>query len=151
MTVDAILAIVHHLAAFSLGALLIAEFVLLRGSLDPDGSRRFSRVDTLYGIAAILVVVAGVARLFFGAVDIGFHLGNAFFWLKMASLAAVALVSIQPTILGVRWRQAVDRDATFTPPATDISAIRRNLAIELVVLPLIPISAALMARGIGSL
>jgi putative membrane protein len=150
VTVDAILAIVHHLAAFSFVGLLLAEFVLLRGRLDPDGIRRFARVDTFYGIAAILVVVGGVARLFFGAVDISFYLGNAFFWLKIASLAIVALVSIQPTILGVRWRRAVDRDPAFTPSRTDISAIRRSLAIELVVLPLIPISAALMARGIGS-
>ena len=151
MTVDAILAIVHHLAAFALVALLFAEFLLLRGRLDRDGILRFSRVDALYGIAAVLVVVAGVARLFFGAVEIGFYLGNAFFWLKMASLAIVALVSIHPTILGVRWRKAVDRDAAFTPPATDIHAIRRSLGIELVVLPLIPICAALMARGIGAL
>ncbi len=131
--------------------MLLAEFVLLRGHLDPDGIRRFSRVDTFYGIAAGVVVVVGVARLFFGAIDIGFYLGNVFFWLKMASLAAVALVSIQPTILGVRWRQALDRDAAFAPAATDVAAIRRSLTIELVVLPLIPISAALMARGIGSL
>jgi putative membrane protein len=151
MTVDAILAIVHHLAAFGLVALLIAEFVLLRARLDADGIRRFGQVDILYGIAAGVVVVAGVARLFFGAVDIGFYLGNAFFWLKMASLATVALVSIQPTILGVRWRQAVERDAAFTPPAADLAAIRRSLTIEVIVLPLIPISAALMARGIGSL
>jgi len=110
VTVDALLAIVHHLAAFALVGLLLAEFVLLRGPLDPDGIRRFARVDIFYGIAAGVVVAAGVARLFFGVTDIGFYLGNAFFWLKMASLATVALVSIHPTILGARWRQAVDRD-----------------------------------------
>jgi putative membrane protein len=150
VTVDTILAIVHHLAAFALVGLLIAEFVLLRGRLDPDGIRRFSRVDASYGIAAGTVVVVGVARLFFGATDIGFYLGNAFFWLKMASLATVALVSVHPTILGLRWRKAVDRDPAFAPSATDVAAIRRSLAIELIVLPLIPISAALMARGVGS-
>jgi putative membrane protein len=151
MTTDAFLAIVHHLAAFALVGLLVAELVLLRGRLDADVIKRFGRVDMLFGAAAGLVVVAGVARLFFGAVDIGVYLSNAFFWLKMASLATVGLISIHPTILGIRWRNALQRDPGFQPSVADVAAIRRSVGIEMVVLPLIPISAALMARGLGSL
>jgi putative membrane protein len=151
MTLDAILAATHHLAAFALVGLLVAELVLLRGRLDADRLRQFARVDPLYGAAAGLVVAAGLARLFFGPVEIGYYLGNAFFWLKMAALATVALVSIHPTVLGIRWRRALDRDPGFLPSSGEVTAIRRSLAIEMIVLPLIPVSAALMARGIGAL
>jgi putative membrane protein len=151
VTVDAALAILHHLAAFSLPALLLAEIVLLRGRLDGDAIRRFGVIDALYGASAGVVVIAGIGRLLFGAVPIEFYLGNAFFWIKMASLGTVAAISRLPTITGIRWRRSLRADADYAPPAAEAGRVRRALAVQLVVLPLIPISAALMARGIGSL
>ena len=151
MTLDAALAILHHLAAFSLTGLLIAELVLLRGRLDGDAIRRFGTVDALYGASAGIVVAAGIGRLLFGVVPIDFYLGNAFFWIKMASLAIVAAISVFPTIQGIRWRRALGPDPSFAPPAAEAGHVRRALAVQLAVLPLIPISAALMARGFGAL
>lgn len=151
MTLDATLAIIHHLAAFALTALLVSELVLLRGRLDGDAIRRFGTVDALYGASAGIVVVAGIGRLLFGAVPIDVYLGNAFFWIKMASLAIVAAISILPTIQGIRWRRVLATDASYAPPTAEIGRVRRALAVQLTVLPLIPISAALMARGIGAL
>lgn len=151
MTLDATLAIVHHLAAFSLTALMLAELVLLRGLLDGDAIRRFGIIDAMYGASAGIVVAAGIGRLLFGAVPIDFYLGNAFFWIKMASLATVAAISLMPTIQGIRWRRALATDPSYAPPGPEIGRVRRALTVQLVVLPLIPISAALMARGIGTL
>ena len=151
MTVDATLAIIHHLAAFALTGLLVSELVLLRGRLDGDAIRRFRAVDALYGASAGIVVVAGIGRLLFGAVPIDFYLGNAFFWIKMASLATVAAISILPTIQGIRWRRILATEPSYAPPPADVGRVRRALAVQLTVLPLIPISAALMARGIGAL
>lgn len=151
MTVDAVLASIHHLAAFALVGILVAELVLLRGRLDGDAVRRFGRIDAVYGISAGVLVVAGVARLLFGATPANYYLGNAFFWLKMAAFAAVAILSIYPTVRGIQWRRALNTDPTFTPPTGEVATIRRSLAIELTVLPVIPVAAALMARGFGVL
>lgn len=151
MTIDAALAILHHLAAFALVGLLIAEFVLLRGRLDGSAIRRFGTIDALYGASAGMVVVVGIARLLLGAVPVEFYLGNAFFWIKMAALATVAAISLVPTIQGIRWRRSLGADAAFEPPARESGRVRRALAVQLAVLPLIPVSAALMARGIGAL
>ena len=148
---DAILASLHHLAAFALVGLLVAELVLLRGRLDGDGIGRFGRVDALYGITAGLVVAAGVARLLFGATPIEVYLSNAFFWVKMAAFATVGAVSVYPTLVGLRWRRALSRDPSFQAPLGDTRRLRGLLALELAVLPVIPVSAALMARGIGAL
>jgi putative membrane protein len=150
MAADTLLAILHHLTMFSLVGLLFVEFALLRGSVAGTAIARFGRVDALYGIAAIAVVVVGIARLTWGAVTVDFYLSNLFFWAKMAALVAVALISIVPTMRGGRWRRAYAADAAFQAPAGDLVLVRRALWIELVILPLIPISAALMARGYGA-
>jgi putative membrane protein len=151
MTVDAILAILHHLAAFGLVALLVAEIVVVRGRLDAEAIRRFGRLDAMYGAAAGIVIAAGIGRLLFGVVPAEVYLSNAFFWLKMGSLAAVALASIHPTILGIRWRRALAGAPDYEPPSDESRAMRRTLVIEAAILPIIPISAALMARGFGTL
>jgi putative membrane protein len=151
MTVDAVLASIHHIAAFALVGIIVAELVLLRGRLDGEVIRRFGRIDALYGLSAAVVVIAGIARLLFGQTPVDYYLGNLFFWIKMAAFAAVAILSIYPTALGVRWRRAIDRDPTYSPPVGEVAAIRRSLTTEVVVLPIIPIAAALMARGFGVL
>ncbi len=151
MTLDAALAILHHLAAFSLVGLLIAEIVLLRGRLDGDAVRRFGAIDALYGASAGVVVLVGIGRLLFGAVPVEFYLGNVFFWIKMASLATVAAISLLPTIQGIRWRRSLGADPAYVPPMAETARVRRALVAQMAVLPLIPISAALMARGIGAL
>lgn len=148
---DAVLASIHHLAAFALVGLIVAELVLLRGRLDREGIGRFGRVDLLYGITAGVVVVAGIARLLFGATPAEVYLGNAFFWLKMGAFGVVALVSVYPTWVGLRWRRSLGSDAAFEAPDADARLLRRALTLELAVLPIIPVSAALMARGIGAL
>lgn len=147
---DALLASIHHLAAFALVGVIVAELVLLRGALDADGIRRFGRVDALYGLTAGVVLAAGIARLLFGATPVEVYLSNAFFWLKMAAFGVVAAVSVYPTIVGLRWRRALATDAEFAAPEADAHRLRRALAVELAVLPIIPVSAALMARGIGA-
>ena len=147
---DAILASLHHLAAFALVSLIVAELVLLRGRLDGEGIGLFGRVDALYGATAGLVLVVGIGRLLFGATPIEMYLSNAFFWVKMAAFAAVGLVSIYPTVVGLRWRRALAGDPSFQAPTNEAGNLRRALALELAVLPIIPVSAALMARGIGA-
>jgi putative membrane protein len=63
----------------------------------------------------------------------------------------VAAISLLPTLQGIRWRRVRATDPSYAAPAPEIRRVRRALAVQLAVLPLIPISAALMARGIGAL
>jgi putative membrane protein len=76
---------------------------------------------------------------------------NMFFWAKMAAFAAVALLSIAPTIRIIRWRRALAGDAAFAPAAADIVNVRRFLWAEAAVFALIPAFAAAMARGYGAM
>lgn len=76
-----------------------------------------------------------------------FYLGNPVFWLKMTAFAVVAVLSIVPTTRYPRWRR-LPVDATLRPE--EVTRVRRFITAELLVFSVIPICAALMARGIGN-
>jgi hypothetical protein len=84
MFVDWLLASFHHLAVFSLAAILSAEIFLTAGPIDDRLVLRVARVDAWFGILAALVVAAGVLRVFFGAKGYEYYWANIFFWAKMA-------------------------------------------------------------------
>ena len=150
MALDALLAILHHFAVFSVVGLLFVEFALLRGTMAGPAIARFGKVDALYGIAFIAVVVVGIARLIWGIVPVDTYLGNLWFWTKMGALIVVSIISILPTMRGGRWRKGVAGDPAYVAPAADIVLARRALTAELVILPIVPVAAALMARGFGA-
>ena len=148
MTTDAWLAIAHHLAVFALVIALAAELGAVRVGMTAPEVERVGRIDALYGAAAGLVIAAGVARVFLGDQDESYYFGSVTFWIKMAALATVALLSISPTMRYLRWRRLLETGAV--PDDGEVRAAQRFLRLQLVVLPVIPICAALMARGIGT-
>lgn len=145
MTTDAWLAVVHHVAVFSLLGVLATEWGILRRGMTGEDAQRIARVDGLYGLSALAVLMAGVARVVWGAKPAGFYLESPFFWVKMAAFAVVGALSVRPTLRYLGWRRAEG------PPAeAEVTAARRAVAWQLAVFPLVPVAAALMARGIGT-
>ena len=95
-------------------------------------------------------MIAGISRVIWGAKPADFYLESTTFWLKMASLATLGLRSIRPTIRYISWRRAVDVDPMAVPSDGEVGRSRRMIHVQLAVFMLIPIFAALMARGIGA-
>jgi putative membrane protein len=149
MTTDAWLAIAHHIAVFSLAGVLAAECALVRRGMAAADIRRLARVDAAYGVVAAAVIVAGVSRIIWGAKPAEFYLESITFWLKMAALAAVALLSIRPSIRYAGWRRSLDEDPSALPSDQAVGWARGMINLQLAVFVLIPAFAALMARGIG--
>jgi putative membrane protein len=117
---------------FTLAAILFAEWALLRPGVTPRQLAFAGRLDRGYGIAAMLAIVFGIARITAGAKGWSFYAGNPVFWAKTV-----------PTVALVRWRRA-------GPPAdAELLRVRRWLNAQVALLPLIPALAALMARGVG--
>jgi putative membrane protein len=143
------LAIGHHLLVFSLLGILVAERALMVGRLSPEDVRRLGSLDGFYGLVAAGILVVGFLRVFFGGKGPDFYLSNPVFWAKIGTFALVALLSIAPTMRILAWRRALRSDHAFSPPPDEIRAVRRFLAAELTVFPLIPIFAAAMAMGYG--
>jgi putative membrane protein len=150
MGIDALLAILHDLAMIALVGLLFVEFTLLRGSLDGSDVRRLGRVEALILVALVAVVVVGIGRLAWGIVPADAYLSNIYFWVKMGVLGFVILVALLPMRDSGRWRRALADSPGFRPPAAEVAQARRALSVELVLLPLVPIAAVMMARGFGT-
>lgn len=146
---DAALSYLHFVFALILVGALAAEAFVLRLPVDARVARLLLRADLFYGMSAVGVIAAGVARVFWGAKGAEFYAGQPFFWVKMATFAVVGLISIAPTRAFIGWVKQANKDATFMVAEADVKRARRLVMIELHVLALLPLFAALMARGIG--
>jgi putative membrane protein len=146
MLIDLILAILHHLAIVTLIVLLAFEFALLKPGMTASDLRRLTRVDAGYGAAAGLVIAIGVCRVIWGAKGADFYLSNPWFWAKMASFAAIGLLSIPPTLALLKWRKTLKQASQFLPPDAEITPLRRFVHAEVALLALVVAFAAAMAR-----
>lgn len=149
MDIDLVLAIAHHLSVFTLVAVFGVEFALVRPGLAPAAITRLGRVDAVYGAAAGIVIVVGIVRVIFGAKGWDYYASNQMFWGKMTAFLLVGILSVPPTLAIRRWAKRLATDASFVPPAGEITASRRFIHLQASLILLIPIFAAAMARGYG--
>ncbi|MET0274412.1 MAG: DUF2214 family protein [Phenylobacterium sp.] len=146
---DLALAIAHHILVFGLAGVLAAEVAMMRPGLTGLALKRLAMVDAHYGALAVLIIVVGVLRVIYGVKGPEAYLPNLFFWAKMAAFGVVGLLSIAPTIRIVRWRRASRADLGFSPAEAEVKRVRGYLLAEAAVFVLIPVFAAVMARGYG--
>jgi putative membrane protein len=140
---SALLAWLHHLAAFTLVAALVAEHLLFERRLEAPAARRLQRIDAVYGASALILLVAGLLRVFLFEKGAPYYLSNPWFIAKLALFFAVALLSAYPTIAFMSWRRrpgVTERQARWIP---------RLLRAQLALIPLILACAVLMAKGFG--
>jgi len=95
--------------------------------------------------------VAGIARVIWGAAGWEYYVANWAFWAKMAAFILVGVLSAPPTLTVLRWRRELAANPAFSPDAAQVTRLRRFFAGELVAFALIPVFAAMMARGYGVL
>jgi putative membrane protein len=146
---SAIMAFLHHLAAFALTAAIIYELVTFRKGLSLTEARRIQRMDILYGISAAVVVIVGLLRVFYYEKGAPYYAQNWFFWTKMLGFSLAALLSIYPTIRFVSWNKFFAKNQAPEISDQDVTRIKLFLRLEMFAIALILFSAAMMARGIG--
>lgn len=146
---DPVLAFVHHLAAFGLVAAQAVQTTMLRGPLDAPRLRRLVAVDRLQAAALATVAVAGTLRVIAGPKGAAFYLPNPLFWLKVAAVAAMAVLALGPARRYRAWQQAAQADPAFAPSAGAMAATRRPVFIAAHLLVVVLAAAVAMARGLG--
>jgi putative membrane protein len=146
---SALMAFLHHLAAFTLTGSLIYELVTFRKDLSLAEARRIQRMDLIYGISAAFLLIVGLLRVFYFEKGAVYYAHNWFFWTKMFGFALAALLSIYPTIRFVSWNKFFVMNQVPVISNQDLSRIKLTLRLEMVAIALILFSAAMMARGIG--
>lgn len=149
LLLDAALSYLHFVFAFILVGALVAEAFVLRVPVTAQTSRLLLRIDLFYAIAAVGVIVAGVSRVAWGAKGQAYYMHEPFFWAKMATFAVIGLISIGPTRAFFRWSKGAAA-ADFAVAEPERKRARMLVMIEVHLLALLPLFAALMARGIGA-
>ncbi|WP_459618714.1 DUF2214 family protein [Bordetella sp. 2513F-2] len=150
MLLDALLAWFHYLAIFVLVVVLTAEAVLLRPGLGSAAIRRLAVYDRLYLLSALGVLATGALRLTLGAKGAAFYMGNPWFHAKIGLFVVIALCSIVPTTMFLRWQRHAVNQPAYAPDDVQVRRARRWVMIEAHLFILLPLFAALMARGMGS-
>ena len=146
---SAIMAFLHHLAAFTLVGVVIYEHTAFRKDLTLAEARRLQRMDLIYGISAGVLLIVGLLRVFYFEKGTAFYAQNWFFLTKMIGFALAALLSIYPTIRFVSWNKSFANNRAPVISDQEFSRIKMILRLELLGIVIIILSAALMARGVG--
>jgi putative membrane protein len=145
VVVAALLSAIHVLAlALGLGA-VFARGQALRRPLDDDGWRRLLAADTAWGVAALLWIATGLARVFLGGKEPGFYWHNGLFWVKLALFGLVFMLELRTMMTFIRVRTARRSHAPL--PDFPLDGYRRINTAETMLVVAIVFVAAFMARG----
>lgn len=151
MYAPAIMAFLHHLAAFTVVAALAVEVALFKPPLTLIQARRLVRTDTVFGVSATAVLVIGMLRVAYFEKGPGYYWHDLFFLMKLAAFVIAALISIYPTVTFLSWSKGITAGVAPEVPPSRVRAVRMCLMLELTALIVILLGAALMARGLGYL
>jgi putative membrane protein len=106
-------------------------------------------MDAAYGIAAVVLLIVAFGRVLYTEKGAAYYFHSIPFLVKITLFLIVGLISIYPTLKYLSWRGPLRAGKV---PALD-ARVRRRLKmavhIELTLLFVIVLCAAMMARGIG--
>jgi putative membrane protein len=105
MYLAAIMAFLHHLAAFTVVTALGVEVALLKPPLTAVQARRIMAADILFGASATALLVIGLLRVFFFEKGAKYYFSNGFFLAKLSLFVIAFLISIYPTVMFQSWRK----------------------------------------------
>ncbi|MFZ6708205.1 MULTISPECIES: DUF2214 family protein [unclassified Undibacterium] len=142
-----LVALLHHIAAFTLVSTLLAELVLVRQPLTVSSAKSLRFIDSIYGLSAMLIIVLGVLRVMYFEKGQDYYLHSHAFMLKMTAFIVVGLLSIYPTVVFLRWGKAVKQNQLPVFPDAQASTIQTILKLELAGVIFILAGAVLMAKG----
>jgi putative membrane protein len=146
-----LLASLHHLAAFTLVAMLAVEVALFKPPLSAPQARRLRLVDLLFGIAATVLLIVGLIRVTWFEKGPTYYWHDLFFLTKFSAFIIAALISIYPTAVILSWTRTVKSGQAPVISEATTKRVRMCLMLELTAIVVILPCAALMARGFGLL
>jgi putative membrane protein len=95
------------------------------------------------------VLVVGLLRVFYFEKGAAYYFQNYAFLAKLGLFLLVALLSIYPTVVFIRWGRYLKRGQLPMLDAKRARTLRALIHWELAAVVLLLLCAALMARGIG--
>ncbi|NIO42023.1 MAG: DUF2214 family protein [Burkholderiales bacterium] len=142
---SALIAYLHSLSMIALGSLLVLQLLSFDRLHEKQELHRFFLLCVGIAAAAALMLLSGLGLLLWSEHGGMFYLRNPVFYIKIALFAAMLLIAITPTRIVLQWRRQAE-----SMVVTDLRGlVKRYVIAELILFALVPLAAALSARGIG--
>lgn len=140
-------AALHHGAVLTLLVCALVSIHQLRQPLTLAGARRLRTTDRVNGTAATLVLVVGLARVFYLEKGPAYYFGNGPFLAKLAFYGLASVLSLVPTVEVRRWRVALQNGQPPILSARKTRALRTVAYLQLACLAAMAACANISARG----
>lgn len=140
----------HYLGLLVIMGCLVTERLLIREDMSEESFDLVAIADGVYGIAGVLVTVTGYLRVTQYAKGWEFYQHEPVFWLKMFLFCVTGAASFFPTTKIIQRAVAKRSDPTVAPMSPKLIARMTSIInAELLAIVSIPLTATLMARGVG--
>jgi putative membrane protein len=141
-----IVAWIHYVSIMLMIASLLGEHLFLKQELMAAQARTIQRLDIVYGASAAIVLITGILRVFLekGAAYYNHHIG---FHILVGIFILVALLSIYPTVIFLRWRSDTSGGRGQQLAQGQFGKLQIILRTEMALLLLAPFFATWMAHG----
>ncbi len=140
-------ATLHHAAILILFVCTLVSLYQLRQPLTLPGARLLRRTDMLNGIAATLVLLVGLVRVFYLEKGSAYYFSNGPFLAKLGFYGLASILSLVPTLEVRRWRVPLQQGRLPTLSDPKLTALRTVAYLQLACLVAMAICANLAARG----
>lgn len=137
----------HLLAVLVFAGLLAAACGLCNEHLQPGHVRMLARIDAACIATAVVVLLSGLLLLVGYDRHVWFILTHPIFWTKFAMFVGIGAVAVYPSLQFHRWNRAIAKGEDRILTTRDIRCTRRVIFVELVLLALMPLLAAWLARS----
>lgn len=144
---SAVTAYLHYLSFMLAFGALVVESQTLKKDLSLQEAWRIVTADAIYGLSATMVLITGISRVLYFGKGTDYYLSSPVFYTKVGIFIVVSLLSLYPTVSFVSWVKSL-RDSK--PPNLELLQIQRLswfIRAELIGFALIPLFAAILARG----
>ncbi|MCU4674666.1 DUF2214 family protein [Catenovulum sp. 2E275] len=141
---DILVRYAHFIGIIVFSSALVAQHVLLKPEISVAQFKQLKIIDRVYGISALVVLIAGLALLLWVGKPAEFYSKNPVFHIKMTLFVIMAVLSIAPTIFFIKHK-ITGQESVIKVPKYLIHIVR----FESLLLILIPLAAVFMAAGYG--
>lgn len=141
----------HYLALVVSTVCLTTERLTFKANMSAEEESKMQIVDAVYGVAGLLTVVTGYLRVTEYGKGWEFYQHEPIFWLKVTLVSITGAASFFVTAMIIKRAVARKENGGQLAPMSEKLAARMTSVInaQLLAVGAIPLSAALMARGVG--
>ena len=134
---------IHFIGILIVFGMVLAELVLVQKELKRSVIKRMFVLDGIYGAFSLVVVGAGLYLWLGIGKSAEFYTANPLMHAKVGLFIVVGVLSLWPTIFYFKNRKGKMDDLIKVP-----AYVKRIIQVELGLLIIIPLLAALMAQGV---